>query len=204
MDQPPTIDAEGRTLRQFLEVLEAFGPRYRMWLAGQAYTPSELLTRLQHAPVLRCACEIEASEITVAEDTVFAWHIWLPSTKADGSFDPSLYFAEDLLHPLRVLDWLQQRPPKEIVAVLRPGARLSTFLETYYQGQLGMLPELLDEVYLPMWYAYIEQLISSLDPREPREHTVAISVLTLTCWIELIISVFGDGRYDNVELDDGV
>jgi hypothetical protein len=141
-----------------------------------------------------------------ASKKVFAWQIRFVTRKASirPPVDPSPYFIEDRLDLPRVLDWLFQREPKEIVAVLQPGKRLSTFLATYYQDQLGVLPEHLEDARLPVWCDYIESLVYSLDPDEHREQPLLVSAATLVWWISLLVDIFGAGRNDNLQLHDGV
>lgn len=200
MYQPPNIDAENRTLQQLLEFTEQFGPRYCIWQEEQSYTPSELLAQLKSDPRLLKVCEVWETAMIRASKEVFAWQIRFVTRNAS---DPSPYLIEDRLTIPRVLDWLEQRKPKEIIAVLQPGERFSTFLATYYQNQLGVLPAHLEDARLPIWYDYIESLVYSLDPDEHREQPVKVSAATLAYWISLIVDIFGDGRHDNVELDDG-
>jgi hypothetical protein len=201
MYQPPSIDAENRTLQQLLEFTEQFGLRYCIWQEEKSYTPSELLAHLKSDPLLQQVCEVWEADMTRASKKVFAWQIRFVTR--NSASDPSPYLIEDRLTIPRVLDWLEQRKPKEIVAILQPGERLSTFLATYYQDQLDVQAEHLSDARLPIWYDYMESLIYSLDPDEHREQPVKISAVTLAYWISLIVDIFGDGRHDNVELDDG-
>lgn len=205
-----SLHVEEQTVRELLEFVALFGPRYRLWqvstdearhaVTGQVWTPSALLTHLQHQQdsLVQRGCELVWREVVLQEKNVVVWGVSLLSPERPP--EPTPYVIEDMLDVERVYEWLLHRDPVEPVAILQPEVECSTFLATYYRDH-GIVQEG-QEAYMPMWYAYIELLLHSLDPSEHREAPIAVGAKTLAMWMASISGAFWDGRNGLYDLED--
>jgi hypothetical protein len=211
MDAQPNIDAEGRTFRQLLEFLDTFGYRYRL-RQGQnkaALTPRDLLTRLTRLEenqdsLLERRCEVRDEEAMLAGVAFSVWHVYFISYKGrqQQPVRSSPYLIEDLLESDSVLNWLEQQEPDRVIAVLQREARMSTFLEHYFQAVTGFVPKDLAATRLPIWCTYLEDLIFGLNPTGRLEF-VEVCADTLIAWMGEIAEIHSAARHDNINLNDG-
>lgn len=202
MKQTPVIS---QSLYTLLHSLKPSGHRYRIWQAGTAMSPEELLARLQQqrSPSLHKPCHVWEHTALVEGVERAGWRICFSSTKARAPHVgvDSGYFIEDLLALDRVIAWLERQTPDDCLAVLLRKASLSTFLATYYQRCFGITVPQPFPLRLPIWCSYLESLINSVNATGHYDH-VACRAATLLAWLGTISAIFRDGRRASVELDD--
>lgn len=193
------------TLHTLLSSLATAGFRYRLWYGEIPYTPQDLLVLLQsrHSPALGTRCETRVQVATIAGAQRSGWriHVLASTTRAPDAHKPSLLFIEDLLAIEAVVAWLERQQPDQTLAVLRPQARASSFLDAYFEQALGLRTDEATWARLPIWYGGLEDLIAGLDTGGQQEQVV-VCAATLLAWLDVIAALFADGRDGLCTLDD--
>lgn len=186
-------DHDDPTLEQLLSDMASYGFRYRIWKGKRAYEAAALLESLhaQQRPPLSRRCDLlHWEEKIIAGKNVAGWELsFVTETQRARTYHPSPYFIEDLLNSYCLDAWLARQEPDRVIAVLAPEAKFSTFLDIYFQDQLGAAPDERTRRALPPWYDCLEGLISSLDPSKPRRE-IQIRAATMSEWIAIIHYTF--------------
>jgi hypothetical protein len=127
----------------------------------------------------------------IAGKNVAGWELsFVTETQRARKYHPSPYFIEDLLNSYCLDAWLARQEPDRVIAMLAPEAKSSTFLDIYFQDQLGAAPDEQTRRALPPWYYCLEGLISSLDPHQHRQEEIRVCVATMVEWLTIIQHVF--------------